>query len=451
MSEIIMKLKNNLIVFIFYSFCIGFWLYQNYQIFHMYFSYKTVNSIDHGSFATISLPAVTLCIEKHYLLRNEFRNHSAFLREIYNKNESQEFFRQLYEYLNNFTIEEQFNHSYSFRDVFGDNCRVLRPQTYYYSNDLHINCELLSPVLKSMDFYKICFTIISQTEEDSDEKYITSNAVHFNDFSTELINMTIVLDTIPEVLVSLHSRKERILNTYKYNSPVVIKRNSSEFTYILYEKTVRHSLESPYETNCFDYQKKGHFSRFECINKCRINHLSKEFNAFPGSYLVYNNKSEAKLIEPFLAFVDRTHIDQDVGKICMTECGTQNDCHQEFYTWNKFNPKYNWPKFLIMILAPSVPDLIHIQSPKLIFEEFVSYVGSLTGLWFGFSIIMLSDVINSVVNYCKKIYHDHFNAKLIIQKNKVNQIYHSSNHYKTFNLNMVNGRVRPNRRRSNNS
>ena len=433
----LIKLKKNLIKFIFYSFCISFWLYQNYQIFHMYFSYKTVNSIDHGSFATISLPAITLCIEKHYLLRNDFRNHSAFLREKNNRTERQESLQELYEYLNNFSIEEQFNHSYSFRDVFGDNCRVLRPQSYEYSEDLHINCELLSPVLKSMDFYKICFTILSQTEEESDEKYITSNSVIFNDFTLELFNMTIVLDTIPEVLVFIHSRKGRILNTYKYNSPVVFERKTFKYSYISYKKTSSHALETPYESDCHDYRKRGHFSRDSCIHECRREKLRTSFNAFPGSYLVYENKSKETIFEPYKKFVVYPEIDQAIGKSCMKECGTQTECDQEFYSWNKVVTQYFWLKFSILIFAPSVPDIIYTQSPKLIFEEFVSYVGSLVGLWFGFSIIMLSDIMRLIIIKIRNGYHAHVKPTIFIQKNKIIQTKRYSNRFQTLNLNMI--------------
>ena len=422
MNVIISYLNSNYINLIFYAFCLVLFLYQNYQIFEMYFSYKTVNSISYASYSSISLPGLTVCIAKHLLLKDRSNIFNVTTNNSNNISSEQQLNMNLYEYINNFTIKEQFNNLYSYREVFGNSCWVLKPMSFTESDRMHINCGVISPIRQSIDYYKSCFTLLSQTKEESNEKYITSNDFAFNDYSIEMFNITIILDTITDVSVFLHSRKETFLSEFRYTDAVVFKRSTAKYSSIKYQKTIRNSLETPYETDCYKYQKDGHFSRNECINNCRISFLIEEFKAFPGNYLVYDNTSDMKMIEPFFVYMKDSTIDRKAGIFCRQKCKTRNECHMEYFVYSQVIHQYDWSRFTIFVFPPFVPDMIYNESPKLIFEEFVSYVGSLVGLWFGFSVIMLSRILNSAIIKLKRVYHVHFNPQSYAQHKRVFEI-----------------------------
>jgi hypothetical protein len=46
----------------------------------------------------------------------------------------------------------------------------------------------------------------------------------------------------------------------------------------------------------------------------------------------------------------------------------------------------------ILIYPPNLPSLIFTHSPKIQIEEFICFIASTVGFWFGFSFIILSVV-----------------------------------------------------------
>ena len=119
MREIIDKLlilvKTKFIIGIFYLICFCVWFSQVFEISNNYFSYKTITSTTYGDVSEVSLPAMTICIHKKYLIRDEYKDVFPF--EDNSKIDS-----QILKKLNNFSIKAQFKRMVPWQPFFRDRC-----------------------------------------------------------------------------------------------------------------------------------------------------------------------------------------------------------------------------------------------------------------------------------------------------------------------------------------
>lgn len=413
-------LRANRLRLVFYSLCFGLCLYQNIKILNLYFSYSTVNSIAYGNYTQVSLPALTICIDKKDLLKVKYHK-SWFHSNGSDIRQSEDF----YAIINNSSVGQQFEMFFSAEELFDNRCQVVKTLAYEELNQTFVSCQSLSPIYRSMDYYKICFTFLSQSKEQSDRNFTALNMALFMDYTVEVIHLDLPSEVnISEVLIFLHSRKEKIKNFYKHKT---IKLNRSGlFTYIQYSRTVTKLMPLPYETKCHDYRARGHFSRYDCIAECRVRNLQLDkgfWGHTPGNFLNYDNRSQLKLFETFKELHRRPALDRSVGVLCMKECGTDPECESEHFNTEVMVTDYKWPHFSVLIFGPAMPDLIYSQSPKLYFEEFVSYIGSLLGFWFGFSAIMLFNGCNIFIEQFRKMSNIYFMDSIIGPKYPKNSLF----------------------------
>ena len=109
-----------------------------------------------------------------------------------------------------------------------------------------------------------------------------------------------------------------------------------------------------------------------------------------------------------------------IGSHCRQFCGSDNDCHQEQYD-SRSESYTAKDQFIIQVNHLSVPDQQITHSPKIIFEEFVSLLGSLISLWFGFSIITLFDMISVVNRYLFRYFQINFVNKYFLKNETKNK------------------------------
>ncbi len=107
----------------------------------------------------IQLPAVTVCMRKNLLIREELLHHFS-RRELENRYSHLED-SGIDNYLNNLTIKEQFNSIYTAQEVFNNSCEVMK-SIAFDSTAFIIDCELISPIRQTISYYSSCFTFFSQ-------------------------------------------------------------------------------------------------------------------------------------------------------------------------------------------------------------------------------------------------------------------------------------------------
>ena len=215
---------------------------------------------------------------------------------------------------------------------------------------------------------------------------------------TSLFSITIRPD-IPLVDIYLHSRKE--VNFENEANGMEIKYEKGFENLIKYQRTVLLSLTHPFATNCVDYTQRGYDSRDECFTNCKIKELKNRIPGWPATYRTDNFTDE------FFNFnySRKKFLNSYASDVCNTFCGLSIDCKTYIFDIKLDRYKIYKEHFGLVILPPIKPDKVIKESPKIIFEEFVSFVGSLIGFYFGFSVIMLTDVYTLLskhfVNYFK--------------------------------------------------
>ena len=287
--DILANNSNKISKFLYFCLCFGLCLYQIIKICEIYFSYETTVSMSYENSLQISLPSISVCFDKQFVIKPEFYEQMR-AKNMFSENEVND--RQMIvEFMNeNQTMRQQIEVMYNFEDIFNNSCRVLTTIGINFTED-YISCQMVSKIRQSVDYKWNCFSLLSQLDEEPDERYIADyNRRLFKDFNFGLIYMTVRND-IPLATVVIHSRKERV---FKFSDSGGLQMTQS-WNSIKYHKTTIDLLGKPYKTNCFDYRQKGFNSRNDCINKCRLEMLRKAINGWPEFYANYDKESDEYL------------------------------------------------------------------------------------------------------------------------------------------------------------
>ncbi len=195
-------------------------LYQIYQISEIYFLYETTTYVKYEKEAKVSLPAITLCANKQYFVREECLKNLN-LQKLKGNNTLQYYFNIL-SHLNNITIKEQFSAIYSPKEIFNNvlNCFVMKTKNFAEG---YVNCDTITLIKMFIDYRHLCFNIFSQLNEELDDIYLADIKSEPNNFNPLI---TIAFSPKPHLLtIYLHSRKETISDNENWIPINLIKNN----------------------------------------------------------------------------------------------------------------------------------------------------------------------------------------------------------------------------------
>ena len=252
---------------------------------------------------------------------------------------------------------------------------------------------------------RLCFTLFSQLNNESDDRFIIENNYIFRDF-IKFMAIFYFRQNVSKIMVALHPRKEPVRDFNDQKSVEISHSHENglqPLSYVVYRRIISHSLPKPYETQCVDYQKRNYTSRRDCIYQCRIKKLS-EFRPgkWLGSYLNYNSSSDENMVDVYPFWSEFCSNDVEIGDSCKEKCGLDYECYSELYEVSLQHNNHRFPAFYVPILPPDMPDLVYTQLPNIQMVEFLSYLGSAISLFFGISVIMVSD---SIMKFSKHVWN----------------------------------------------
>ena len=263
----------------------------------------------------------------------------------------------------------------------------------------------------------MCFTLFSQTEGQSDDRYIIDfSQQKFEDFSHNM--MTSILNrNISKLYVFFHSRKEYLWKFNPKDDGMSWSPETKTLHYLAYRKVITRYLPHPFATNCYDYGNDGYISSSHCIAMCKLKHWKKVLgNKWPGYYYTDNQTSDQYIVDIYdmtkydINYIKRNIIDKQISLKCAEECKSMTSCNEESYHVRIMQYDNFYDELWLLILPPYNPDQIIVYSPAMSLEEFICLVGSLISLYFGFSIIMLSNMMSVVFKYSvNKLTNNWFN------------------------------------------
>ena len=158
---------------------------------------------------------------------------------------------------------------------------------------------------------------------------------------------------------------------------------------------------NPSTNPCFEGQ-----THEDCIINCQIREFIEKTGRHPpinlarsNSSLYFANKSEYELFK----WSDR----------CDRMCGRFTDCYKEYCLIKDGEILTDYNEYQIMIDFPTHPTTE--ISLKMCFEEYLCLIASILSIWFGFSVIMLSDFCEEIF---KKLYHKQNIKVFFIRRSK---------------------------------
>jgi hypothetical protein len=177
-------------------------------------------------------------------------------------------------------------------------------------------------------------------------------------------------------------------------------------------------LPKPYKTSCVNYNQFGYRSRSECILKCRINYFRDLYKGWPGNYLT-NQLTDEYMINVIEILKKNESLDLALGKSCRNSCGINKDCYKEYFTIKAYIDVNEFgPNSTVLRYQPHLPTLMSTHSPNIRVEKFICFIASIVSLWFGFSIMMLSNVFSLVSKMFIKVVNKYRYNNNTVVKNK---------------------------------
>ena len=285
----------------------------------------------------------------------------------------------------------------------------MKTMAFNYS-EVYISCDQITNYIHSIDGYEYCFTLFSQLNRESNNRYLIDYDVNikFNLKSLFYIQPKFKYDYF---LLHLHNRKQKIKHSLQ-NGLIVINKNKFQKALFSYAKTIIKLLPKPYKhiSLCVDYRLSEYESRYDCLSKCKLNYYINQQEIYPNNYLGYN------LNNYYFKHSQNKNIEMKLANICDLFCGYNDDCYKEYYNIYQENLRDNKP-FQLWLKPPSFPNTVITHSPKIEFQEFLCYISSIISLRFGFSFIMLTDLFVFIYkNFHQYIYR----ANNVIINNQIN-------------------------------
>uniref|UniRef100_T1K3Y5 Uncharacterized protein n=1 Tax=Tetranychus urticae TaxID=32264 RepID=T1K3Y5_TETUR len=158
---------------------------------------------------------------------------------------------------------------------------------------------------------------------------------------------------------------------------VTSRPNELTSTWVRYEKKVSHSLPNPYETNC------RYYNKMKVLHNCVLNY------ALHKGILIRSVINEWDSLPDYMVFDKHGLINADpliyecAQRIPFPECDKttyfiNGEIRSELVDTNLSG--------LIFIPQPVTPIMYYNVHPDLLLSEYLIFVGSIVGTWFGYSI-----------------------------------------------------------------
>ena len=244
-------------------------------------------------------------------------------------------------------------------------------------------CGDLFSITKSNKQWKVCYTFQLRTPTEYKLHFI-GNALSYNlitsfELNEKFLDHPFVFYYIKPIGYNLYGTSETYSEQFRQVVNMTTGNATANGMAISYKKITRHLLESPYKTDCFDYNKQNLESQSHCQDNCLTSMYLAWLDKVPFDVTIYEN-----LTEPFsYTFKYDDHQIGTLRNTCSSICA-KPDCFHETVT-PKLISTEDGTKFYVNIYPPDEPDIITQHVPQMKLVDFVTYLLSCISFWFGFS------------------------------------------------------------------
>lgn len=377
------ELLKNVSTLIYALLCCSGCSYQIYKLSVLYFEYQTITEVFIEMPITFEPPSLSLCIRYTGIIDYP-RVQSDKPHLKYDSN------LPIWELQSRLTINDIFNYTPSV-DFLISYCNIRSPIDNRMSNYTS-ECNKIFKIEKYYSQEYVCYRFNhkfsdGETYQYSDVGWAITNS---NDVYRIVLNST----TMPHIVALkpyLHENYETVNEVHLFGQWDWATRgnDSGSLSFNSYTLTATRvtttRLEYPFEANCFNY----YDTVAMCKQKCVINATLTKYNKIPYSVLVKTPYS-VKHISP-VDIQNQTFYDdlRTIEQFCNLKC-SQPDCYESVYFTQIVSN--NWYVTEIYVDIPREPFVWITFRAALKIAEFVLYVLSCLGTWFGISVMSFNPV-----------------------------------------------------------
>ena len=369
--------------------CLLGFIWQVVEVSKIYFKYDVVTQVQTEVSNVIEVPALHVCYSYVDILDYDRLNHELktnWSSKAYDSNYKHKLRHSL-------TVRQILQFTPSESDAF-TNCMVRKPQSYASDGMFISDCRQMFTITKFVFLEFICYKY----------QYSMVNGINFS------MHQVANTPDSPGLIFWFSPGKqfERMIftkfmatksDTFPYKemsiSPAVYKASENISILGLYSVTTftltKNRLAPPFTTNCFNYSTIDRKSKVACHQECVKNLTLIHLKKIPFSSIEFKAVDDR-----ILSYIDV--MNQTVAKLLFEsyeKCGNKckrYDCN-EITTFSRIQFRRG-PHFGQEILSPIEPSVIVIFKEVLQTAEYMTYVLSCFGTWFGLSVISLNPVIN---------------------------------------------------------
>ena len=254
-------------------------------------------------------------------------------------------------------------------------------------------CDGSMIITKGLISDNVCYTLsYNFTHGNGQTRETISNTNHLTDDLKNTFYTVILAEQLRNMssfIPVVHSPRQSPTNSYDLSEfhPRGVKEGKFVFRayQVSYKSYTIQLLPSPYETRCKKYAK----SQAECKEKCTSNYYLENTAECPEDVFITN----------FTVFGDRTltsglDFAKKRIKSCTRRC-RQEDCSLKYSTSRVrgVNTRFqNADGVIISLIAPLDPQVEVKSKPAFPTFEYILYIASCLGIWFGVSFLSLNPV-----------------------------------------------------------
>lgn len=278
-----------------------------------------------------------------------------------------------------------------------EKCMFRKPMRYFIHDWNTSMCYEHFIIRKFYIQEAICYQFtINHTHDFTTNRYHYQNLAHPLSypgvFYGVFLNATLLIGAdVCKVCIS--SKDDSPLNSVPY-APYFNRRLKERDKYNMvgaaFHRTSLHSLPPPYKTRCRTYEE-FHNDKRRCFNDCLKYHGIKELGKVPFSVVVSESRNLRHICSEDLeneTIVSEIH---RVERFCSSECKEPGCIKKFFKTVLQIEERGEHSEvFTILVQTPRSPFIRITHIPKLDLTEYLVYISSCFGTWFGLSIISLN-------------------------------------------------------------
>lgn len=386
--------------------CVIGFLYQISMISSEYFSYQVSSDLFIQIPIELNAPDTSICVRysdvfnvKEYSRRNGIKIHE--------KTGSTSLKYKLGKIV---TIQDIFNYTPSVKEVISS-CLIRLPKSYGYKayKDHHrrqydvseeeSDCEKLFHVNKFYTQDEVCymFTLVPSQQESYQYHNLGQSLSKPGEFYKIILSGAFNPTRMGKIVIHKSSWTPFTSISFapSFNTESIHKEWRSDWnnkfyaTYIMFSQQ---RLPPPYDSYCLNYQTTNMVSRSLCLKNCITESTLKEFNLVPFSSIGLEpiNKRHITTLYLYKNSTAENLLDQ-LEDQCKLKC-FRMDCNNTYFM-TKLIPSLTSLErdgLSVVTTAPRSASYIITNSPSSSLTEYLVYVSSCLGIWFGFSFMDLN-------------------------------------------------------------